>query len=141
MELVKSIGADHVVDYTTTDFTQGDERYDLVFQLGGTDSASAVRRVMADGGTLVLSSGEGNRWIGPLSTMLWGVVSSKRASQSVKLMAAKETTEALDTIRGLIDSGKVSPVIDSTYPLAEAGYAVALVEDGRPGGKVVITVA
>ncbi len=138
-ELVKSIGADHVIDYTATDFTQGHERYDLVLQLGGTDSASSIRRVMTTDGTLVLSSGDGNRWIGPLRTMIWGMVSSIRASQSVKTFVAKETTDALDTHRELIDAGKVTPVIDSTYPLADAGKAVALVEDGSPGGKVVVT--
>ena len=141
VDLVRSIGADRVIDYTATDFTVGDERYDLVLQLGGTAPARAIRRVMSPDGTLVLSSGDGNRWIGPLKTMLWGMASSMRASQSVKTFVAKETTQALDTLRELIDAGDVRPVIDSTYSLADAGAAVTLVEDGSPGGKVVITIA
>jgi NADPH:quinone reductase-like Zn-dependent oxidoreductase len=139
VDLVRHLGADHVIDYTTQDLFTGPTRYDLVFQLGGTYSPAAIRKILAPRGTLIQSFGDGNRWIGPLGNIITAAVLSPFVSQTLKSFTAKETTETLDEITKLIESEHLTPVIDRTYPLAEAAQAVLLVEQGRPAGKVTIT--
>lgn len=138
--LVRSLGADQVIDYTTEGFSTGPTRYDLIFQLGGTYSPTAIRRVLTAHGTLIQSYGDGNRWFGPLGSMIKAAVLSLFVDQTLKAFTAKETTETLDEITELIEAGGLTPVIDRTYPLAEASQAVHLVEQGRPAGKVVVTI-
>jgi NADPH:quinone reductase-like Zn-dependent oxidoreductase len=140
MELVRSIGADRVIDYTSEDVTRGDARYDLVLTLGGTTSPSAIRRVLTPKGTLIQSSGDGGRWFGPIGNVLKAAVLDKLVGQTMRFFDAQITTEALDFIRELIEAGTLTPVIDRSYPLREASSAVRLVEEGRPGGKVVVAV-
>jgi NADPH:quinone reductase-like Zn-dependent oxidoreductase len=139
MALVRELGAVRVIDYTTTDFTKDVERFDVAFQLGGTASGRAIRKVLTPKGTLVLSAGDGNRWVGPLATMLVGMLGGKFGSQSVKILATDETTADLQVLTTMIEEGSVRPVIASSYPLEQAGEAVRLVEEGSPGGKVVVT--
>ncbi len=141
LDLVRRLGADHLIDYTTEDPAGGPERYDLILQLGGTYPARRLRRVLAPRGTLVQSMGDGNRWVGPLGAMAGAAALNVVVSQRLTTLVTKETTAALDELRELIDAGHVRPVIDSEVPLEQAGEAVALVRDGRPGGKVVVTVA
>jgi NADPH:quinone reductase-like Zn-dependent oxidoreductase len=141
VDLVRSLGADHVIDYTAQDPRVGPARYDLVLQLGGTCAARSLRRVLTPRGTLVQSMGDGGRWVGPLGSMAGAAALNLVVGQRLTTLVAKETTEALDELRGLIDDGHVRPVIDSEHPLEGAGAAVALVRDGHPGGKVVLTVA
>jgi NADPH:quinone reductase-like Zn-dependent oxidoreductase len=140
VEFVRSLGADHVIDYRIDDFTRGEERYDVVFQLGGTASPRAIRGVMSDKGRLVQCAGDGNRAIGPVWNVIKAAAMNPFVSQTLKLVNTVEDTETLDTIRGLIEAGTLRPVIDSTYPMTEAGQAVALVEHGSPQGKVAITI-
>jgi NADPH:quinone reductase-like Zn-dependent oxidoreductase len=140
VDLVQRLGADHVIDYTTQDLSANATRYDLVLQLGGTYSPAAIRTLLTRRGTLIQSFGDGNRWLGPLGTMLKAVVLNPFVSQTLTSFTAKETTEALDEITQLIEAGHLAPVIDRAYPLAEAAQAVALVEQGSPAGKVTITV-
>jgi NADPH:quinone reductase-like Zn-dependent oxidoreductase len=141
VDMVRSIGADHVVDYTQEDFTQSGQKYDLIFQLAGTHSPSACRRALTPKGTLVMSSGEsGGRWIGPLDRIIKAVVLSPFVSQRLSPFEAKRSKEDLQVLKELIESGKVSPVIDRTYPLSEAPEAMRYLEEGHARGKVVITV-
>lgn len=139
--LVRDLGAEAVIDYTTQDLTAGPTRYDLVFQLGGTTPPRALRRVLTPRGTLVQSAGDGSRWLGPVGTMAQAAVLNLVVGQTLRTFVADETTEALDELRELVEAGAVVPVVDRTYPLSDAAAAVRLVEEGRPAGKVVVSVA
>jgi NADPH:quinone reductase-like Zn-dependent oxidoreductase len=140
VDLVRHLGADRVIDYTTQDIFTGAARYDLVFQLGGTYGPGAIRKVLTAQGTLIQSYGDGNRWFGPIGNIIKAVVLSLFVGQTLKSFTAKTTTETLDEITDLIEGGQLTPVIARTYPLAQAAQAVQLVEQGRPAGKVTITV-
>ena len=138
-DLVRSLGADHVIDYTHEDFTQGGQRYDLIFQLAGTDSPSECRRALAPKGTLLLSSGESNgRWIGPLSRTLKALILSPFVGERLVGFTMKPNGDDLQFLRELIEAGTVTPVIDRTYPLAEVPDAIRYLEEGHARGKVVI---
>ena len=140
LDLVRGLGADHVIDYTTQDPTSGAVRYDLILQLGGTYSPRALRRVLTPRGTLLQSHGDGSRRLGPLAAMASGILLNVVAKQRITQFVAKEDTATLDELRDLIEAGHLRPVIDSQYPLEQAAEAVALVKDGRPAGKVVVTI-
>jgi NADPH:quinone reductase-like Zn-dependent oxidoreductase len=141
VDMVRSIGADHVIAYTQEDFTQSGQKYDLVFQLAGTRSPSDCRRALTPKGTLVLSSGESDgRWIGPIDRIVKAVVLSPFVSQRLGTFEAKQSKEDLQVLKELIESGMVSPVIDRTYPLSEMPEAIRYLEAGHARGKVVITV-
>lgn len=140
VDLVRRLGADHVIDYTSQGIFTGPARYDLVFQLGGTYAPAAIRKVLTAKGTLIQSYGDGNRWFGPIGNILKAAVLSFFVGQTLKSFTARETTETLDEITDLIEAGRLTPVIDRNYPLAEAAQAVQLVEQGRPAGKVTIIV-
>jgi NADPH:quinone reductase-like Zn-dependent oxidoreductase len=141
VDMVRSIGADHVIDYTQEDFTQSGQKYDIVFQLAGTRSPSACRRALTSNGTLVLSSGESDgRWIGPLDRIIKAVALSPFVGQRLGTFEAKGSNDDLQVLKELIESGRVSPVIDRTYPLRETPEAIRYLETGHARGKVVITV-
>jgi len=140
VDLVRGLGAEHVIDYTEQDFTTGAARYDLALQLGGTYSPAAIRKVLTPRGTLIQSSGDGGRWLGPVGNMIKAVALSPLAGQTLKSFTAKVTTQDLTEVGGLIESGHITPVIDRTYPLTEAAAAVELVEQGSPAGKVIVAV-
>jgi NADPH:quinone reductase-like Zn-dependent oxidoreductase len=138
LDLVRSLGTDHVIDYTQEDFTRGEQRYDLILQLAGTASPSACRRALTPTGTLALSSGEG-RFAG-IDRVLRALVSSPLVRQRLRPFLTKETTEDLVALAELVEAGKVTPVIDRTYPLSGVPEAIAYLEEGHARGKVVITV-
>jgi len=140
LDLVRSLGADEVIDYTTTSFTEGSAIYDLVFVLGGKDSPMAIRRLMSKNGRMILANGDGGPILGPVGRILGAVLMGMFVSQTITTFTAEETGEALDEVRQMIEAGHVKTVVDSTYSLAEAGAAVALVEDGSPAGKVAIEI-
>jgi NADPH:quinone reductase-like Zn-dependent oxidoreductase len=141
VDLVRSLGADQVIDYTKEDFVQRGQQYDLILQLAGTRSASDCRRALSSKGTLLLSSGEsGGRWIGPIDRIIKAVVLSPFVSQRLGPFEAKPSKEDLQVLKELIEAGKVSPVIDRTYPLSETPEAIRYLEEGHARGKVVITV-
>jgi NADPH:quinone reductase-like Zn-dependent oxidoreductase len=141
LELVRSLGADQVIDYTREDFTLGDRRWDLVFQLGGTRSPWDLRRILSAGGTLLMSSGESpGRWLGPFGRVIQAVVLSRFVSQRLGPFEAKPSPEDLQTLTELIEAGRLTPVIDRTYPLPEVPEAIRYLETVRARGKVVITV-
>jgi NADPH:quinone reductase-like Zn-dependent oxidoreductase len=141
LELVHSLGADEVIDYTVQDPTAGPPRYDLILQLGGTYSPRALRRRLTPRGALVQSYGDGGRWIGPLGGVVGGALLNLVSRQRITSFVAREDTATLEELRGLIEAGHIRPVIDSEYPLERAADAVALVRHGRPAGKVVVSVA
>jgi NADPH:quinone reductase-like Zn-dependent oxidoreductase len=141
VEMVRSLGADHVIDYTQEDFAQSGQKYDLIFQLAGTRSPSECRRALTPKGTLVLSSGESSgRWIGPVDRIIKAVVLSPFVGQKLGSFLAKPNSDDLQFLKELIEAGKVTPVIDRTYPLSETPEAIRYLEEGHARGKVVVTV-
>ncbi len=141
VDIARSLGADHVIDYTEEDFTRSGQQYDLIFQLAGTRSPSECRSALTSNGTLVISSGESEgRWIGPVDRVIKALVLSALVSQKMVSFTVKPNKEDLQFLRQLIETGKLAPVIDRTYPLAEVPEAIRYLEEGRARGKVVITV-
>jgi NADPH:quinone reductase-like Zn-dependent oxidoreductase len=141
VDLVRSLGADHVIDYTSEDFTRSGERYDLIFQLAGTLSPSGFRPVLTRAGTLIVSSGDSDgRWIGPLSRPVKALLLSPFVSQRLVNFTMKPNGEDLHSLTELIDAGEVTPVIDRRYPLAELPEAIRYQEQGHARGKVVVGV-
>ena len=141
VEMVRSLGADHVIDYTREDFTQSGQKYDLIFQLAGTRSPSECRRALTSDGTLVLSSGESEgRWIGPVDRIIKALVLSPFVSEKMASFTVKPNKEDLQFLKQLIEAGTLTPVIDRTYPLSEVPEAIRYLEEGHAQGKVVITV-
>jgi NADPH:quinone reductase-like Zn-dependent oxidoreductase len=141
VDLVRSLGADHVIDYTQKDFTQGEERYDLILQLAGTRSPSDCRRSLTPEGTLVLSSGESSgRWLGPIGRVIKASLLAPFVSQRLLSFTVNPNGEDLRLVKELIEAGEVTPVIDRTYSLSEVPEAIGYLEEGHARGKVVITV-
>jgi NADPH:quinone reductase-like Zn-dependent oxidoreductase len=140
VDLVRSIGADYVIDYTQEDFTQGGLRYDLIFDQVLNHSLSDCRRALTSNGTLVLSSGNGGRLLGPVGRLIRALMLSIFVSQSLRPLAAKKSKEDLAVLKALIEAGQVKPAIDRTYPLSEAHEAIQYLEEGHARAKVVITV-
>ncbi|GAA3120535.1 NAD(P)-dependent alcohol dehydrogenase [Planomonospora alba] len=143
VELVRSLGADEVVDYTEEDFTRGGRRHDLVLDVAGGHPARAYRRVLAPGGSLVIVGGPGGRWLQPVGRILSALVVSRLVSQRTVLTDVVRCTENrrnLMTLTGLIEDGRLVPVIDRSHPFEEIPAAVAYQERGHATGKVVITV-
>lgn len=139
--MVESLGADLVIDYTKQDFARTGERYDLIFQLGGKDSPSHCRRALTPRGRLVLSSGDSDgTWIGPMDRILKAAALSPFVSQTLVALDVKRKKADLEHLAGLIDDGKLRPVIDRTYPLGEAAEAVRYVEAGHARGKVLVRI-
>jgi NADPH:quinone reductase-like Zn-dependent oxidoreductase len=142
MEMVRSIGADRVIDYTWEDFTRTGQQYDLIFQLAGTASPSACRRALTRKGRLVLSSGDSpGRVIGPVGRIIKALLLSPFVGQTLRPLVAKPSSDDLQFLRELIEAGRVTPVIDRTYALSEAPDAIRYLETGHARGKVVISVA
>ncbi|TMD23781.1 MAG: NAD(P)-dependent alcohol dehydrogenase, partial [Chloroflexi bacterium] len=143
LELVRSIGADQVIDYTQEDFTRTGQRYDLIFQLAGTTPPLAFRRVLTPKGRLVLSSGDSpGRVIGPVGRIIKAMLLSPFiGGQTMRPFVAKASSDDLQFLRELIEAGRITPVIDRTYPLSEAADAIRYLETGRARGKVVISVS
>jgi NADPH:quinone reductase-like Zn-dependent oxidoreductase len=142
VDTARSIGADHVVDYTREDFTRDGKRYDLILDVAGNRSWSDYKRVLDDKGTLVVVGGpKGNRWIGPLSQALKLRLGSIGGSRRVVApFLAKVSKADLVVLQKLLEDGKVTPVIDRQYELSEAPDAFRYLGDGHARGKVVVTV-
>ncbi|MGZ3145175.1 NAD(P)-dependent alcohol dehydrogenase [Lentzea chajnantorensis] len=142
-ELVTSLGADHVIDYTGSDFTTGSTRYDLVLDLVGNHPLAALRRVVRPGGTVVLSGGgvfEGGSLVGPLRLLLKAKLRSAFVRDRLHVLTTAPDRTVLAELRRLAESGAVTPVVDRTFSLAQAPDAIRYVETGHARGKVVITV-
>jgi NADPH:quinone reductase-like Zn-dependent oxidoreductase len=141
VHLVRSLGADHVVDYTREDFTRGGRRYDLLLDVAGSRSWRECRRVLQRTARLVLVGGpKTNRWLGPLGHVAGVVLASRGASQRVGFFVAKFNRQDLLTLSELLEAGTVTPVVDRRYPLRELPEALRYLGEGHAPGKVVITV-
>ncbi|MFC9823238.1 NAD(P)-dependent alcohol dehydrogenase [Streptomyces erythrochromogenes] len=142
-ELVRSLGADHVVDYSREDFTRTGRQHDLVLDLVGNRSLAACRRALTPGGTLVLSGGgvsEGGSLVGPMSLLVRGRALSGFVRQRLLVLTAAPDRENLAALRELVESGRVTPAVDRTYPLREVPEAIRYLEVEHARAKVVITV-
>ncbi len=140
-DLVRSLGADHVIDYTRDDFTSSGHRYDVIIDTGGNRRLSHLRRALTRRGTLVIVGGEtGGRWLGGFDRSLRAMLVSPLVSQKLAMLASTENAEDLTVLRELIESGQVKAAIDRTYPLRETAQAIQHLQDGRAQGKIVITV-
>ena len=140
VELVRSLGADHVIDYTREDFTRGEERYDLVLDNVENRPLSDVRRVLTTNGTLILNSGTGSGGIGLIVRLVWPLVRSAFGRQKMRRYLSTPNRADLEALKVLAEEGKLRPVIDRTYPLADTAEALRRVATGRARGKVVIKV-
>lgn len=142
LAMVRSIGADQVIDYTREDFTQGSQRYDLIIDIVGTHSLSDYRRVLNPNGTLVIAGSlDKGRWFGGLTDTAEAALYSHFVSTKVFVLFADMNPQDLDVLRDLMQAGKVTPVIDRQYPLDKVPEAMRYLEQGHARGKVVITVA
>jgi NADPH:quinone reductase-like Zn-dependent oxidoreductase len=142
VELVRSLGADDVVDYTRDDFTQSGQRYDVILDTAGRRSLSHLRRALTPRGTLVIVGGEGGgRLMGGFDRQIArGPILSLFVGQSLRPIVAKEKGEDLLALAELIEAGKVTPVIGATYPLSDVPDAIRHLHEGHARGKVVITI-
>jgi NADPH:quinone reductase-like Zn-dependent oxidoreductase len=141
VDMVRSIGADHVIDYTRDDFAGGDQRYDLILDIGGNSSLSRLRRALTPKGTLVITGGETDgRWLGGTDRQIRALLLSPFVGQKLGTFVCSENHEDMIALKDLIETGKVTPVIDRTYPLSEVPEVIRYLEEGHAKGKVVITV-
>ena len=142
VELVRSIGADDVIDYTRDDVTDGTRQWDLILDCAGRRTLSRLRRALTPKGTLVIVGGEGGgRFMGGFDRNLRAVVLSRFVGQRLRMLASKERQDDLLTLRELIEAGKLTPAIGRTYPLHETPEAVRQMVQGQGGGgKIVIIV-
>jgi NADPH:quinone reductase-like Zn-dependent oxidoreductase len=139
VDIVRSIGADRVIDRTKEDFARSGQRYDLILYINSTRSISDCRRALVPDGTLVLLGGPDGRWLGPIALWLQALVLRRFVSQQLRPFLSRGDRNDLAVLRDLIDAGKVTPVVDRTYPLSETAAAMSYLESGRARGKVVIT--
>ena len=138
---VRALGADHLVDYTSEDFAAGERRYDVVLDIGGNRRLSDLRRVLTRRGRLVIVGGESDgRWLGGVDRQVRALVLSAFVSQKLGTFVASENAKDLIALAELIDSGRLAPAIDRSYPLGEVAAAIRYLLDGHARGKLVITV-
>src|SRR5947208_2655969 len=143
VDLVTSLGADHVIDYTKEDFAKGEQRYDVILDNVPNHSLSECRRILTPNGKYVMIGGGGpndNRWVGPFGRVIKAMVMSPFTSQKMGMMMADANGKDLTILADMMQSGKLKPVIDRTYKLNEVPAAIAYLEEGHARGKVVITV-
>ncbi len=139
-DLVRAIGADHVIDYERHDFADGARQYDLILDTAGNRPLSVLRRALKPKGTLVIVGGEGGgRWTGGFERALRAAILSPFVGQKLTGLVAAERAEDLRVLTGFIEAGQVTPVIDKSYPLTEAAAAIRYLHEGHARGKVVIT--
>jgi NADPH:quinone reductase-like Zn-dependent oxidoreductase len=141
-ELVYSIGAAHVIDYTTDDFTDERTRYDVIFDNVSSLPLTRLRRALTPKGTLVLNGGGSpGHVLGPVAGIVRAVVANAFVSQRLRPLPARQNREELLAVTGLVEAGKLTPVVDRAYPLADTAEGLRHVEQGHARGKAVVTVA
>jgi NADPH:quinone reductase-like Zn-dependent oxidoreductase len=141
VELVRSIGADEVIDYTKEDFTQGDRRYDVVFDNIENRSLGEVRCALTPSGTLVLNSGTGAAGLAMLRRLMWPLVLSRFVRHTLRRFISNPNAADLGVLKTMVEAGALRPVIESTYPLSETRTALQHIESGHARGKIVIAIA
>jgi NADPH:quinone reductase-like Zn-dependent oxidoreductase len=143
VDLVRSLGADHVVDYTKDDITKSEERYDVILDNVGTQPLSGFRRVLKPKGILVMVGGGGpndSDVIGPFGRVIHALMLKPFVDQKLGMMIAQPSKEDLTILADLMQSGKLKSVIDRTYPLSQIRDAMAYLEQGHARGKVIVTI-
>jgi NADPH:quinone reductase-like Zn-dependent oxidoreductase len=139
VDLVRSLGADHVIDYSREDVTRSSPRYDLVLQVAGTHAASALRSVLTPRGVLVIISGDSDgRWVGAVGRMVAARLASPFVGQTLTNFTVTASGEDLEHVARLVEAGTVTPVIDRTYAFGDVPDALLYLESGRARGKVII---
>ena len=142
VDMARSLGADHVIDYTTEDFTRGTERYHLILDNVSNHSLSDLRRALAPTGILIPNGGRfDKRWMASGGRVIAGMVTFRFVSQTLRTFVMSTKLETLVQLKQLIESGKVTPVMDRTYPLSETAQALAHVGEGHAQGKTVISMS
>jgi NADPH:quinone reductase-like Zn-dependent oxidoreductase len=140
LDLVRSLGADHVIDYTTTDFANGAHRYDLILDIGGNSNLARLRRTLTPRGTLVIVGGEDSgNWTG-MSRQLRAVALSPFIRQRLAMFMATQNVSDLEQLTHLIEAGSISPTIDRTFPLDRMPDAMRYLEAGKARGKITVTI-
>lgn len=142
LDLVRSLGADHVIDYTKEDFMKGDQRYNLILDNVGTQSLSGFRRILTPKGICVMIGAGGpndGKWVGPMVRPVKAMLLSPFITQKMGMFMARQDKGDLKILADLMQSGKVKPVIDRTYPLSDIAEAIRYLEKGHARGKVVVT--
>jgi NADPH:quinone reductase-like Zn-dependent oxidoreductase len=141
VDLVRSIGADHVIDYTRGDIIDGTHRYDVILDIAGNRPLKQLRRALMPRGTLVIIGGEtGGRWLGGIDRQLRAIVLSWFVGQKLSTFVSSENAEDLRALTELLEAGTVTPVIDKTYPLRETAAAIQYMQDGGARGKIAIRI-
>lgn len=141
VDMVRALGADHVLDYTREDFAATENRYEVIIDIGGNASLTRLRRALVPKGRLVITGGEtGGKWLGGTDRQLRALVLSRFVDQTLTTFVCNENREDLLVLTELVEAGKLTPVIDRTFPLADASQAIRYLEQGRARGKVAIAV-
>ena len=141
VDLVRSLGADDVIDYEREDFADGRQRYEVILDVGGNASLSRLRRALTPKGTLVITGGETDgRWLGGTDRQLRALALSPFVGQKLGTFVSRENQGDLIVLKELIEAGKITPVVDRAYALSDVPDAIRYMREGRARGKVVITV-
>ncbi len=139
VDLVRSLGADRIIDYEREDFADGRRHYDVILDIGGNSSLSRLRRALAPKGRLVIAGGEtGGRWLGGTDRQIRARVLSPFVSQTLTTFISRANHDDLMILKRMIEDGKVTPVVDRTYPLSEVPTAIRYLEEGHARGKIAI---
>jgi NADPH:quinone reductase-like Zn-dependent oxidoreductase len=138
-DLVRSIGADHVIDYSQGDFADGRQHYDLILDIGGNSRLARLRRALTPAGTLVIAGGEGAKWTG-VGRQLRALMLSPFTRQRLTMYISQPRPADLETLRQLIETGQVIPLVGQTYPLADLPEAIHHLDAGHARGKIAITI-
>ncbi|WP_091463839.1 NAD(P)-dependent alcohol dehydrogenase [Paenarthrobacter nitroguajacolicus] len=140
-DLVRELGADHVIDYASRDFADGSERYDVIIDIAGNPSVSRLRRALTSSGTAVIAGGEeGGSWTGSLDRQFRAVALSPFIRQRLTMIVGTQTAADLEYLAGILEAGIMTPAIDRSYPLAQVPDAMRYFDAGNARGKVVITI-
>jgi NADPH:quinone reductase-like Zn-dependent oxidoreductase len=141
VDVVRSIGADHVIDYMHEDFAAGEQRYDVILDIGGNSSLLRLRRALTPKGTLVIAGGEADgRWLGGSDRQVRALLLSPFVGQKLGTFVSRENHEDMIVLKELIEAEKVTPIIDRTYPLSDVPEAIRYMREGHARGKLVIIV-
>lgn len=141
VELVRSIGADHVIDYKTADFAAGGDHFDVIIDIGGNATLARLRSVLTAKGTLVITGGEtAGRWLGGADRQIRAQVLSLFIGQKLRTFIASVNAEDLTALKDMLENGTLTPVLDRTYPLSEVPAAIVYLDEGHARGKVAIAV-
>jgi NADPH:quinone reductase-like Zn-dependent oxidoreductase len=139
-DMAPALGIDHVIDYTTEDFASGQHRFDLIIDVFGRTPIRRLRRALTPTGRLVIAGGEGDRWIGGIQRQLWAALLSPFVRQKLGAFVVKEHARILLELNPLLEDHKVTPLLDRTFPLAQAADAVRYMEDRQARGRIALTV-